>query len=257
MKTNKFFAALLMGLTIVACAQTQSEEEGEEAAAVKTAKDFQPTKAVVDSVSYLVGINFGSFIKGYNFGDLNYAQIKKGMDDFIKSEGNPRDPEFGKQFKIDPSMMNDLFNEYLQNRQNYTKAVNKEKGEKFLASNANKPGVQKTASGLQYKIIATGNDVKAGPRDTVLVNYSGKTIDGEVFDETPEGADPVRMTLNRVIPGWTEGLQLVGEGGQIELYIPAELAYGENGNQAIEPNSVLVFEIFVSEVHPFVEPGKQ
>jgi len=252
---TKFFAALAMGLAAVACspkAEQAAEATEGEAAAVevkKEAKDYLPSKATIDSVSYLVGVNFGSFIKGYDFGDLNFAQIKKGINDFINAEGNPRDEKFAENFKINPETMTELFNAYLENRHNYKAAINQEAGEKFLAGNKNKPGVQTTESGLQYKVIAAGsNDVKASAVDTVWVNYKGTTLDGKVFDETPEGAEPVEMILNRVIAGWTEGLQLIGEGGEIELYIPAELAYGERGNQGIEPNSTLIFNVKISKI---------
>ena len=147
--------------------------------------------------------------------------------------------------------MNDLFNAFLEKRQKYTLAVNKEKGEKFLAENAKKEGVVVSDSGLQYIIEEAGSDVKAGPKDTVKVNYKGTLLDGTVFDETK--GEPVQLMLNRVIPGWTEGIQLVGEGGKIKLFIPAELAYGERGQQGIEPNSTLLFDVEVVEVHPFVE----
>ena len=256
MKTNKFYAALVMGLAVVACAQNaEPAAEGEAAEAVKekTMKDYLPSKALKDSVSYLVGVNFGSFIKGNNFGDLNYAQIKKGMEDFIKSEGTPRDENFGEQFKIDPQMINELFNKYLEDRYNYKLLENKEKEQNFLAANAKKEGVQTTESGLQYKIIEPGNDVKPGTRDTVWVKYCGKLIDGTVFDETPEDADPIHFTLNRVVKGWGEGLQLIGEGGKIQLFIPAELGYGEQGTQGIEPNSTLIFDVELTKVGPFVE----
>ena len=130
---------------------------------------------------------------------------------------------------------------------------NKEKGEKYMAANKKKAGVEVTESGLQYKIIEAGNpDLKAGPTDTVLVRYNGTLLDGTVFDETKEEADPVRLTLDRVIKGWTEGLQLVGEGGKIQLVIPADLGYGERGTQGIEPNSTLLFDVDVVEVHKFV-----
>lgn len=261
MKTLKFFAAvLILGVSALACAPKAAEattEEGVEAEVVKTAKDYLPSKALVDSVSYLVGINFGSFIKGYDFGDLNFAQIKKGMNDFIKAKGSMNSPEFNEQFKINPELINELFNKFLENRHNYTALINKEAGEKFLAANKNKEGVQVTESGLQYKVIEAGNDVKAAAADTVWVNYKGTKLDGTVFDETPEGAEPVEMMLNRVIPGWTEGLQLVGEGGHIELYIPSELAYGERGNQGIEPNSVLVFDVKVSKVGKVAEAAEE
>lgn len=261
MKTSKFFAALVMGLTVVACSNNaEPAAEGEEGAVaaqetVKTAQDFVSSKAMVDSVSYLVGINFGSFIKGYNFGDLNYAQIKKGIEDFVKAEGSPRDPDFGEQFKINPEKMNDLFNEYLENRQNFIKYSNKEKGEKYMADYAKKDGVQKTATGLLYRVFDAGSDVKPAAQDTVWAKYTGKTIDGKVFDETKEGEDAREFTLNRVIPGWTEGLQYIGEGGKIELVIPSILGYGEYGNQGIEPNSVLVFNIEITKVGKYVEPA--
>ena len=90
--------------------------------------------------------------------------------------------------------------------------------------------------------------MKPGPKDTVKVNYKGTLLDGTVFDETK--GEPVQLMLNRVIPGWTEGIQLVGEGGKIKLFIPAE---GERGQQGIEPNSTLLFDVEVVEVHPFVE----
>ena len=266
-KTNysmkKIFVLITVaaGVMLVACNQkpaAEATEEGAEAPvpevqAPKTLKDVTPTKGQIDSVSYLVGIQFGSFIKGYNFGNLNMAKIKQGMMDFIKSKGNQRDPEFVKQFKVNPEEMNQLFNSYLEKRQAYIGLKNKEAGEKFMASNKTKAGVEVTESGLQYKIIEAGNpDLKPGPADTVKVLYKGTLLDGTVFDETKEGSDPVTMLLNRVIPGWTEGLQLVGEGGKIQLVIPAELAYGEGGNQGIEPNSTLIFDVDLVEVHKFV-----
>lgn len=263
MKKFFVFITVAAGVMFAACNQKPAEAvaEGEENAAVEaqaapapqTLKDVTPTKGQIDSVSYLVGIQFGSFIKGYNFGDLNMAQIKKGMMDFINSKGNQRDPDFVKQFKVNPEEMNNLFNNYLEKRQAYMGLQNKEKGEKYMAANKKKAGVEVTESGLQYKIIEPGNpDLKAGPTDTVLVRYKGTLLDGTVFDETKEDADPVRLTLDRVIKGWQEGLQLVGEGGKIQLVIPSDLGYGERGTQGIEPNSALLFDVDVVEVHKFI-----
>ena len=245
MKANKFFAVLLMGLAVVACTSKPGEQ---------LPKEFQPSKAQVDSVSYLLGINFGSFLKGYDFGsDLNYAEIVKGMKDFVNAKGNVQDPEFLTQFKIDPNKMNDLFNNYLEKRSSGLSMMNKQKGEKFLEANAKKDGVVTTESGLQYKIIEAGNDVKPGPQDTVWVRYKGSLLDGTVFDQVAEDAEPIRLTLNRVVAGWTEGLQLIGEGGKIDLYLPSELGYGEQGNQTIPGNSALIFNVELTKVAPFVE----
>ena len=248
MKANKIIAVLIIGLSLAACT---SKPAGEA-----TPKEFQPSRAQIDSVSYLMGINFGSFIKGYDFGsDLNYAQIVKGIKDFVFAKGDMQDPAFVKQFKIDPNEMNDLFNKYLETRQAGKAAANKQEGEKFLAANAKKEGIIETASGLQYRIINPGGEVKPGPQDTVWVRYKGSLLDGTIFDEVKDDASPIRLTLNGVIPGWTEGLQLIGEGGEVELYIPSDLAYGEQGNQAIGPNSTLVFDVKLSSINPYVEPA--
>ena len=247
MKANKFFAVLLIGLAVVACTSKPGEQ---------LPKEFQPSKAQVDSVSYLLGINFGSFLKGYDFGsDLNYAEIVKGMKDFVNAKGNVQDPEFVKQFKVDPNEMNNLFNSYLEKRSTGLSMMNKQKGEKFLEANAKKDGVVTTESGLQYKIIEAGNDVKPGPQDTVWVRYKGSLLDGTVFDQVAEDAEPIRLTLNRVVAGWTEGLQLIGEGGKIDLFIPSDLGYGEQGNQTIPGNSALIFNVELTKVAPYVEPA--
>ena len=254
-----------MGAMMFACttAPVEPAVDGEEAKvdeAVKTLKDYAPTKSEIDTVSYLLGVNFGSFMKNFNFGDVNYSKMVAGMKDFMKAKGDFRDPEFNEQFKVSPELINDVFNAYLEKRHNYILLENKEKGEKFLAANRKKDGVQETESGLQYKIIEAGSDVKPEPQDTVWVKYKGTLIDGNVFDETPEDADPVRFTLNSVVAGWTEGLQLVGEGGSIELFVPAPLAYGEQGRPGIDPNSTLIFSVDLVKVGKFVpsleEPEK-
>lgn len=259
MKTNKFFSALACFAMFAACSPSgvKPSVDGEDAAAgvesVKTLKDYAPSKAEIDTVSYLLGVNFGSFLKGYNFGDVNYSKVIAGMKDFVAAKGDFRDPDFNDQFKISPERINDVFNSFLEKRHNYDLLANKEKGDKFLAANRKKAGVQETESGLQYKIVEPGNDVKPSASDTVWVKYKGTHIDGTVFDETPEGAEPVSFTLNSVVAGWTEGLQLVGEGGHIELYVPASLAYGEQGRPGIEPNSTLIFDVVVEKVGKFVE----
>lgn len=262
MKINKLFFALILGASVVACqpkeveATTEGGESPLPGLTAQTLKDVTPTKAEIDTVSYLLGINFGSFLKGYDFGDINMAQMQQGIKDFVKSKGNFRDPDFNDQFKVSPERINDVFNAYLQKRHEYKSLKNLDDGKKYLEANKKKAGIIETESGLQYKIIEPGNDVKPGPQDTVWVNYKGSLINGEVFDQSPEG-EPVQLTLNHVIAGWTEGLQLIGEGGKAELYIPSSLGYGENGNQAIEPNSTLIFEVETTKIGKFVEPAAE
>lgn len=124
---------------------------------------------------------------------------------------------------------------------------NQKAGDAFLADNAKKDGVKTTASGLQYKIIKSGTGKSPKATDTVSVNYKGTLIDGKEFDASKDG--PVSFPVNRVIPGWTEALQMMKVGDKWQLVIPAKLAYGEHGAGAdIGPNSVLVFEVELLEV---------
>ena len=243
MKAIRFFAAA----AIVAALAVSCNSSNDPKVEVE-----MPTAAEVDSVSYLIGVNFGSFIKGNNFAEdlkgLNMSELKKGMADFLAAEGNPYDAEFGKQFKIDLDRMGEILNSYLSKKQAYKAAYNLAKEEEFLAANAKKANVDTTASGLQYTIVAPGADEKIAPEDTVWVNYKGTLLDGTVFDEN----DSTKFIANRVIRGWTEGLGLLGEGGKATLYIPAELAYGERGNRNIEPNSTLIFDVEVLKVGKYV-----
>ena len=126
---------------------------------------------------------------------------------------------------------------------------NLEKGQAFLKENASKPGVKTTPSGLQYKVITEGHGKKPKATDTVLVHYRGTTIDGQEFDSSYKRNEPISFPLNGVIPGWTEGVQLMKEGGKIQLFIPSNLAYGSRGaGGVIAPDSTLVFDIELLKV---------
>ena len=245
MKLVKLFAIASAAAFVVACGSPKVEGS-------KEVRDLLPTKGQTDSTSYLLGVNFGLVITQNGFGDLNLAQVEKGMKDALNAkEGEPMDSVFVKQFKIDPSEMNNVINSYLQKRTAYEGALNKEKGDAFRKDFFTKNAADSTASGIVYKIADSGSDVRAtSDRDTVKVNYVGKLIDGTEFDKN-EG---ITFPLNRVIKGWTEGMKLVGEGGKITLVIPAELAYGERGPRNIGTNSTLVFDVDLLEVHPYVEP---
>ena len=240
MKAIRIIAAALVAAFALSCTGSKSN--------VKVEAEL-PTAAEIDTVSYLIGINVGSFIK--NFADdldgINMAQFKKGMNDFLKAEGNPRDVEFIEQFDVNPNMMNQYFNDFVMKKQNYKAAVNEAESKAFLAKNAKRADVDTTASGLQYTIIAAGADEKISPNDTVWVNYKGTLLDGTVFDENND-EEGIMFVANRVIRGWTEGLGLLGEGGKATLYIPSDLAYGPRGNQSIEPNSALIFDVEVLKV---------
>jgi FKBP-type peptidyl-prolyl cis-trans isomerase FklB len=121
---------------------------------------------------------------------------------------------------------------------------NKAEGEAFLAENKKKEGVKTTASGLQYKVIKPGKGKKPKSSDTVTVNYRGTLIDGTEFDSSYKRGQPATFQVSGVIPGWTEGLQLMEEGAKWQLFIPSNLAYGERGaGGVIGPNATLIFEV--------------
>ena len=237
MKAIKIFAAALVAVFAISCGSNKSN--------VKVDAEL-PSASEVDSVSYLIGINVGSFIKNFadDLNEIDMAQFKKGMNDFLNAEGSPYDPEFGAQFDIDPNQMNQIFNAFVAKKNNYKAAVNAAEGKAFLAKNAKRADVDTTASGLQYTIIAEGSSEKIQLTDTLLVNYKGTLLDGTVFDEN----DSTSFPLTNVIKGWQEGLTLVGEGAKIKLFVPSNLGYGPRGTGNIKPNSALIFEVEVLKV---------
>jgi FKBP-type peptidyl-prolyl cis-trans isomerase len=121
---------------------------------------------------------------------------------------------------------------------------NLEKGQQFLAINREKKDIKVTPSGLQYRIIREGTGRSPKATDTVVTNYRGTLIDGREFDSSYKRGEPATFPLNHVIPAWTEGLQLIKEGGKIELFAPPNLAYGEQGAPpVIGPNETLIFDV--------------
>lgn len=132
---------------------------------------------------------------------------------------------------------------------------NMKEGEAFLAANAKKEGVKTLPSGLQYKVITEGKGKSPSATDTVSVQYTGKLIDGTVFDSSYKRGQPATFAVNGVIKGWTEALQLMKEGSKWELYVPANLAYGETGTIGgpIGPNAMLVFEVELLSIKPQAE----
>lgn len=262
MKTFKFFAIAAAVVAVVSCTQTSSVKfgkYGEEAAKHEEVVKLAASQGQIDTVSYLLGLNYGLMFKGNGFFDdfsgINLEELEKGIKEAMASNdpSNPYgvDEEWAKQFKVSPYDMNDILNGFLANRRAYKAAFNKQVGASFLMHNAKNPSVQQTESGLQYIIHAEGDGEKILPQDKVLVNYKGTLIDGTEFDAN----DSTEFYANQVIKGWTEGLGLVGKGGKVTLYIPGDLAYGERGaGRDIEPNSTLIFEVEVIDViKPVVE----
>lgn len=210
-----------------------------------------PLENTIDSVSYAIGANLGSNILRQieSAGDTNlsYAAIVKGFTQGLNSE----------LLEIDETEGTVIINSYMKEkdaeRREAEKAAfsaNIEVGEAFLAENAQREGVIVTESGLQYEIVEEGTGESPIDGDRVKVNYEGTLIDGQVFDSSYERGEPISFDINRVIPGWTEGLKLMPSGSTFMLYIPSNLGYGENPppNSIIEPFSTLVFKVELLEI---------
>lgn len=187
-----------------------------------------------DSASFALGAQIGSSIKKDGFDSLLVTSL------FLAGIQNGM---LGEVKMTDEEKMAVIKN-YLDKEMEKQTAGLKEKGEKFLAENKSKPGVKTTASGLQYEVISEGGGAKPTATSTVKVHYTGTLTGGDVFDSS-EGMDPVEFPLDRVIPGWTEGIQLMSVGSKYKFYIPSDLAYGAEGQPqgGIGPHEVLIFEV--------------
>ena len=199
----------------------------------------------VDSVCYIIGKVSGySMIKQAKTSmeswpvKANYDALIAGLNDALK---NPDDSLF---FGNDVNGVGEFINNFFQTIAEKVADDNKAEGEKFLAENKTRDGVMTTESGLQYKIVTEGTGPKPNAEDEVTVHYTGKSLDGSVFDSSHDRGAPATFPLSNVIQGWTEGMQLMSAGSKFILWIPAELGYGANSpTPKIKPNSVLEFEI--------------
>lgn len=214
----------------------------------KTSDGKQPasiSKSDVDSASFMMGYSFGMQLKQYNMGPLSVNQIIKGVQ--AASKG----------VEIDYMQFQQIVSGFMEKRAQAISGEMAARSEKMLAGHEKEDGVVKTESGLLYKVVREGEGIKPTAQDTVEVNYEGTNLDGKVFDSSYERGETVTFPLQNVIKGWTEGLQYVGEGGEILLYIPASLAYGENGaSQDIRPNEALTFKVELKSVKPYVAPAE-
>ncbi len=199
-----------------------------------------------DTVAYALGVFFANMMKQNDFGELSYAQIEKGFNEAMDDKAY-----------VEAQKVGVIMQDYFRKRQEYLQAKALEEGAKFLEENGTKEGVITTESGLQYKVLVEGTGAfPTEDTDEVEVNYEGKLLDGTVFDSSYERGTTATFPLNRVIKGWTEGIKYINEGGKIELYIPAELAYGVRGTRGIPGNSTLIFQVELIKVNKAEEAAK-
>lgn len=203
-------------------------------AAAQTALDTPEQKA-----GYSIGVNIGGTLSGQGLAeDLDIGALLMGVQDGISGQLKLSEEELMAAIQE--------FSAQQQAKEEARMAAQAEEGVAFLASNATQPGVTTTASGLQYQVITSAADAAAASpaaTDTVSVHYHGTFIDGTVFDSSVERGEPISFPLNGVIPGWTEGVQLMKVGDKFRFFIPSDLGYGPQGAGPIPPNSTLIFDV--------------
>ena len=188
----------------------------------------------MDKLSYALGLSMGHNFLGSGIKSLNVEDFAKGVEAVYKQEK----PE------ISFDEAKKIINEFFSNLQDEIAETNKQAGKEFLAENAKRSGVVVLPSGLQYEVLAEGKGRKPKVTDKVQCHYHGTLIDGQVFDSSIQRGTPAVFGVNQVIPGWVEALQLMPEGSRWKLYIPSDLAYGEQGaGGSIPANATLIFEV--------------
>lgn len=205
-------------------------------------------------LSYSLGLIVGGQLK-QDVQDVDLEAFQQGVQTIYK-DGEPL---------LTPEQVNQVMQAFQQRkmeeqRQAVAKLAqeNLEKGQAYMAENGKKDSVTTTDSGLQYEQLQAGNGKKPAATDNVEVHYRGTLVDGTEFDSSYARGEPVTFPLNGVIPGWTEGVQLMDEGSKARLVIPSELAYGPGGmGNAIGPNETLVFEIELLKIMPAAEAAAQ
>ena len=252
-------AALLLSSAYMACAEdaTPSASPAASPDASPAASPAQSPAANAassstfkndkDKVSYSLGVDIGRTLQRLQL-DLNEDALAQGIADVLG--GKPMamtDQELQETLQAFQQKMMQKQQESMAKKQDEMKAVaakNKTDGKKFLDDNAKKAGVKATSSGLQYKVIKEGKGEKPKDSDVVETNYRGTTIDGKEFDSSAKHGSTFSFPVNGVIKGWAEALKLMTIGSKWELYIPSELAYGDEGyGEDIPPGSTLVFEV--------------
>jgi FKBP-type peptidyl-prolyl cis-trans isomerase FklB len=241
---------MLVGSTVLAQSKKELAVEVEKLKAevirlhVENTELKKPKEVVISNehqrASYGLGVIMASNLKNQGGDSLDLDVLSQAIKDFYQK----------KTLKISQEECMPIVQEYMQAAANSKNESMKKENLAFLERNKTAEGVKVTASGLQYKVVTEGTGKSPLATDQVTVHYIGKTIEGVEFDSSVRRGQPATFGLNRVIPGWTEGLQLMKEGSKFMFYIPQELGYGERGAGAqIPPFATLIFEVELIKVN--------
>ncbi len=201
-----------------------------------------------DTRGYFFGYSFGNMLKEGGNIDVNLDELRKGLEDSIAGNLPDMTPE---QQQGVVAIIRDRQQEIVANKESEKDKlleVNMADSKAYLAENATKRGIKITKSGLQYEIQEKGKGPHPNADSTVKVHYEGMLADGTVFDSSIKRGTPAEFGLSQVIPGWTEGLQLMKAGGKARFHVPPDLGYGPGGTRGIPPNSVLIFDVELLEI---------
>ena len=201
----------------------------------------------MDSVSYALGVLFATNMKSEGMNDINSEALASGFSAVMNDNAT-----------MAPEEADALVRTAMEAVKEKASEADRAEGEAFLAENANKDGINVTETGLQYRHDTEGTGNQPGPTDKVTVHYKGTLLDGTEFDSSYKRGEPISFPLNGVIPGWTEGLQLMKVGGKTTFYIPQDLAYGARPNPGgpIPPYATLIFEVELLGIEDAPEQGK-
>jgi len=249
-KTVLILAVAVVAFVSVGAKEKKNKKDKNAPAPVCCVKVFMND---VDSMSYALGMNVGADfsknLKGIPGGKSNIDLIIKGFATAMKGDSTLMTAE----------VANEVFKNYITKAQTAETEAKKADGEKFLATNSTAEGVIVTPSGLQYKVLTPAEGPKPSAKDTVKVHYTGTLLDGKVFDSSVERGEPIEFPLGQVIPGWTEGVQLMSVGSKYKFFVPYNLGYGEQGTQGgpIPGFATLIFEVELLGIKTFKEPAPE